>query len=79
MTSQAASNVAKIMAADAISARFKPTQALGSILAGFLPAIHGSSAFEGFTYFSAELCHELKHGKGTCSKFLSRDDSCLGK
>ena len=70
--------MAKIISADALSQRFIPEQSFGKILANYLPEIHGSSAFTGFSVYSASKCYESRHGNGTCSKFRARDGLCLG-
>ena len=70
--------MAKIISADVLSKRFNPEQSLGAILANYLPEVRGTSPFNGFSAFSAEKCHETKHGEGTCSMFSSRDNNCQG-
>ena len=69
---------AKVIAADALSANFVPTQSLGEVLAHFLPKILGHSLRYGFSHYSAETCHESIHGSGSCSKLLARDVECTG-
>ena len=71
--------LAKIISADALSQRFIPEQSFGKILANYLPEIRGSSAFTGFSAYSAAKCYESRYGNGTCSKFLARDGLCLGR
>lgn len=68
--------LAQILASEVLSQNFEATQSLGGMIADFLPKLFNASAFEGFSHYSKEDCHESVHGIGTCSKFLAREDDC---
>ena len=70
--------MAQIIAADALSRQFKPTQSFGKILAQFETDILELEPYSGFSNYSAERCHEYVHGPGTCTNFFSRDNACEG-
>ena len=70
--------IAQIIAADAISLDFKPSQSFGKTLAAIPEVLLKSSPFDGFSNYSAEKCHEFVHGIGTCPSYLARDSSCTG-
>ena len=69
----------EIIAADALGRNFKSTQSLGRWISSVLPEVFKATIFEGFSYFSAEECHEERHGENTCSFFKARDYVCDGK
>ena len=75
----AANLAAQIIAADALSRNFKASQSFGKWISLVLPEVFNSTSFEGFSYYSSELCHEERYGNGTCSELKARDDLCEGK
>ena len=72
-------HIAQIIAADAISMDFEPSQSFGKTLSAFPEVLLKSSPFDGFSNYSAEECHEFVHGKGTCPSYLARNDNCTGQ
>ena len=67
-----------MIAADVVMSNFEATQSWGHILTYFPSLVLKTSPYEGFSYYSKEGCHEFLHGEGSCTKYLARDDSCLG-
>lgn len=70
--------VAQLIAADAMSFNFKPTQSFGKIFSTMLPVLYNQTAFEGFSSHSAKACYEQRHGEGSCPITKERDNKCSG-
>ena len=71
--------LAKLLAADALSQNAEREQSFGHLLSDFMPSIFNDSLVYGFSGHSAEECHELKYGEGSCSPLLMRDGACESK
>lgn len=69
----------EIIAADALGRNFQFEQTIGKWLSLVLSEAFNATVFEGFSHYSAEKCHEDRHGEGTCPYFKARDYSCEGR
>ena len=71
--------LAEILSSYLISSNFELEQSTGAFLGNFMHFLNGDTLYRGFSWYSEEACHESRHGNGTCSPFLAREQNCVGK